>query len=349
MPTSRSEEEQLVGELLDELNERVPLLDGFDLRAVWTGFVEAGLHAVLLEAEAEAEAGLGFLAAIAEGLGAGLNADAFVWGGVAVPSLLAAAGGDDDVASRIVDGALPTVAMHGPGAHAEELGHGLAVRHGDVPSVSGVVHWVPFGPAADVLLAVARDGEEFVLVEVRDPAAVSWTELEPFDLRSPLAHAALERVPVRIIGPLAAPFEALLPVLHCQAAALAGSARRAVADAVEYSRLREQFGVPIATFQAVRHRLAETLLELELMRAAQRSAARSADRRALLLAAYHCLSSAVTVARANIQVHGGIGYTWEHTAHRHYRYAFTARESVVSLESLERLVAEELTAAERRS
>ena len=336
VPMGTTDEQAMIADVIASLNDSFPLGDTTDPRGVWDQLVELGAHAAILGADDDSLS-LDDLIVIAERLGAGLNAETFLWGGVVVPSLLRSLGDSDapsDLVARLEEGALATIALHHGTGDLASAGDALIL---DGSSVSGRADAVPYRASADVLLAVARSGHSRVLVEVIDPARVAWIDREPFDLRTPLAEARFDAVPVRILGDLPDDLRAVLSTaLLLQGAAVVGSAQQALADAVGYSRVREQFGVPISHFQAVRHRLAESLVELELMRATLRRAARSDDDTAFLLASYHCLTAAPTIARANIQVHGGIGYTWEHTAHRHYRYPFAARQAICSLEGLER-------------
>lgn len=333
VPMGTTDEQAMIADVVASLNEAFPLGEHADPRGVWDQLVELGAHAALLD-DGDDSLGMEDLLVIAERLGAGLNAETFLWGGIVVPSLLRRADGSDaatDAAARIAAGALPTVALPADPAHGDD---GLTL---DGSVVNGHVRAVPYRDSADLLLALADSDGARVLVEVIDPAAVRWTDRESFDLRTPLADGRLDSVPVTVLGRIPDDLVSVLATaLLVQSAAVAGSAQRALTDAVDYSRVREQFGVPIAHFQAVRHRLAEALVELELMRATLRRAARTDDDDAALLASYHCLTTAAAIARTNIQVHGGIGYTWEHTAHRHYRYAFAARQAVCSLEALER-------------
>ena len=124
----------------------------------------------------------------------------------------------------------------------------------------------------------------------------------------------------------------LLPHLRARSlAALAleacGVGARALELAVEHAKERTQFGKPIGTYQAVSHPLATTLMELELGRSLALFAAwciGEADPRGPLAAAAakaHCADAAVAACERSIQVHGGIGFTWEHVLHRLYKRA----------------------------
>lgn len=341
LPIASTDEQQLLAGVVAQLNGATPLDAGAGPRAVWERLVELGIHGILLEAGAEQDLGQAEILTIASALGAGLNAETFIWGAVAVPKLIGALqpGGDaDDVLSRIESGALATLAMHDSRGDIDTVGSALSLSSTSRATVvSGEVQLVPYPLDADIVVVLATGPEGLVLAEVLDASKVPWKPLEPFDLQTPLANAVFDSVPVRVLGRLEqSAASALALALFCQAAAIAGSAERALVDAVEYSRIREQFGVPISSFQAVRHRLAEALLEVELMHTVLAKAAKTGTEWSMLLASYHCMAAAAAVVRANIQVHGGLGYTWEHSAHRHYRYAFSASQAICSLESLER-------------
>jgi len=114
------------------------------------------------------------------------------------------------------------------------------------------------------------------------------------------------------------------------AAEQVGGAQRCLDMAVAYAKVRHQFGRAIGSFQAVKHMCADMLLEVESARSAAYYAAwAAADGAADLplvasLAKARCSEAYFQVAASNIQVHGGIGFTWEHDAHLYYRRAKSA-------------------------
>ncbi|HEY6624632.1 MAG TPA: acyl-CoA dehydrogenase [Acidimicrobiales bacterium] len=123
------------------------------------------------------------------------------------------------------------------------------------------------------------------------------------------------------------------------AAEAAGGAGACVETATEYAKVRQQFGRTIGTFQAVKHRCAEMLADAERAVAASWDAARtigSTTQRefAAAVAALESLSGYLSCAKSNIQVHGGIGYTWEHDAHLHLRRAGALAAFVGPLDAL---------------
>ena len=111
------------------------------------------------------------------------------------------------------------------------------------------------------------------------------------------------------------------------AAEMVGGARACLDSSVAYAKERVQFGVPIGSFQAIKHQLAELLLKVEQATAVVYHAARAAasgDPELPLVASIakaYCSDLYTEVATETIQIHGGIGFTWEHDAHLHFRRA----------------------------
>src|SRR5207248_918093 len=110
-------------------------------------------------------------------------------------------------------------------------------------------------------------------------------------------------------------------------AEMAGGTAAALEMAVEYAKVRVQFDRPIGSFQAIKHKCADMLLALEQSRSAAAYAAWTAaeDPEELALAASvakaYCGDAYTRTAAENIQIHGGIGFTWEHDAHLYYKRA----------------------------
>ena len=119
--------------------------------------------------------------------------------------------------------------------------------------------------------------------------------------------------------------------LQMAAAALAaeqvGGAQRVLDNAVEYAKIRVQFGRPIGSFQAIKHKCADMLLDVESAKSAAYYAAWAAQERndelpvAASLAKSYCSEAYFHCAAENIQIHGGIGFTWEHHAHLYFKRA----------------------------
>jgi alkylation response protein AidB-like acyl-CoA dehydrogenase len=173
---------------------------------------------------------------------------------------------------------------------------------------------------ADLFLLPA--GEDLVLVQAGD--GVSTRTVDSVDrLLAPVVVASLIDAPVAEIFPGAARVAKRILRLLASAEAVGGlSACTEMATA--YAATREQFGRPIGSFQAVKHHCANMLVDTELATAATWDAARAAGAEAELaaaMAAGHTLTAYQRVALQNVQVHGGIGYTWEHDAHLYIRRA----------------------------
>ena len=137
------------------------------------------------------------------------------------------------------------------------------------------------------------------------------------------------------ISRLSASFTSQLPVPLGARVALAaeqlGGAERCLDMAVEYAKQRHQFGRAIGSFQAIKHKCADMLLQVECARSAVYYAAWVAThqpgelRTAAALAKIACSEAYFHCAGENIQIHGGIGFTWEHDAHLHFKRARAAR------------------------
>ncbi|MFE9582650.1 acyl-CoA dehydrogenase family protein [Nocardia sp. NPDC006044] len=187
-------------------------------------------------------------------------------------------------------------------------------------------------PGTAVLLPVSTpQGQRWILLEP-DTEGLRVEPLSPLDLSTPLArvHCADVRVPAgrSFVSPHAV--EDLVVVLA--AAELAGLAGWCLDTAVEYAKVREQFGRKIGSFQAVKHICAWMLCRAELIRAVAADAAAAVDEGgaelpvAAAIAAAISLDAAVDTAKDCIQVLGGIGFTWEHDAHLYLRRAVALRQ-----------------------
>ena len=190
------------------------------------------------------------------------------------------------------------------------------------------------GHSADLILAVAATGTDgqlslFAVTSTAD--GLTRRALPTLDQTRKLARLSFNHTPARLVGEPGAARAALDHTLDVAAVALAaeqlGGAQRALDMAVAYAKVRQQFGRPIGSFQAIKHRCADLLLEVESLRSAVGYAAAAvADGStevpvlAPLLKAY--ASDVYShVAGENIQIHGGIGFTWEHDAHLYLKRA----------------------------
>ncbi|MDA5285784.1 acyl-CoA dehydrogenase family protein [Streptomyces sp. Isolate_45] len=192
--------------------------------------------------------------------------------------------------------------------------------------LTGVKRYVPAGPAEpSLVLAFARDGDtgRLGLYELT-AAPAGFTVRSTMDPTRPLAELTLDRTPARL---LSAHGEAVLDRVRDEACAAlaaeqAGAAGRALEVTVRYAKDRRQFGRPIGSFQAVKHRLADMHTAVETSRALALAAAAAGAPPELAAAARSACSQAYAyVAGEMIQLHGGIGITWEHEAHAFFKRA----------------------------
>jgi len=277
---------------------------------------------------------------VMEELGRGLVSSPMLGSAVLAGQALLASG-DEEACQRLLPGIAngETVAAL---AWAPQAGHwdpaepAFAARPAWV--LSGEAHHVLDGDAADVLLAAARTPDGIGLFEV-DPAhpAVTRRAVTTMDSTRRLAVVMLEGTPGRCLGP-GAGIRALALARDLACIALAaeqvGAAQRALELTVAYTKTRVQFGRPIGSFQALQHRMADLHVLVESARSLCYAAALAAgDAEAdpgtdparfgmLAAAAKAQCSQALTLAAGQmIQMHGAIGITWEHDAHRYFKRA----------------------------
>jgi alkylation response protein AidB-like acyl-CoA dehydrogenase len=211
-----------------------------------------------------------------------------------------------------------------------------AVRDGESWALTGEKYFVVDGTTADLLLVVARTGSGPSLFAVdRQSGGLRTEPMRTLDGTRPLARLTLRSAPATLVGAAGAAdgvvADALDVAFVALAAEQAGGARLCLEMSAGYARDRYQFGRPIGSFQAVKHKCADMLVQVELAEAAVREAARMSGEDSggfplAAVAAHACGSRAFMVAAMeNIQVHGGIGFTWEHPAHRYFRRAKSAQ------------------------
>jgi alkylation response protein AidB-like acyl-CoA dehydrogenase len=207
-----------------------------------------------------------------------------------------------------------------------------AARSGAGFRLSGVKRFVPWAHVADVALVPARAPEGLSLFLV-DPRAtgVTLTPMVGIDLANRWSEMALDGAAGELVGPAGGAGPVLEGLLRRAAvgasAEMLGAARRCLEMSVGYAKVREQFGQLIGSFQAIRHRCAEMLLEAEKAHAAVYYAAwaLSAGAEDAATAASVCKAFVSEAARQvcgdAIQVHGGIGFTWEYDLHLYFKRA----------------------------
>ena len=197
-----------------------------------------------------------------------------------------------------------------------------AERSDDSFVVHGLTTGVPDAPGADAILtpAATDSGTALFLVPV-DPVTVTVAAVPALDLTRPLADVRFDRSAALLVTADAdVVARVLLLGQLLQAAEQVGLAQRALDEAVGYAKLRRQFDREIGSFQAIKHSCVDMLVRVEggrnLVKAA--AGALDTDDDAALhvsLAAAYAGEAAIECAERALQVHGGIGYTWEHVCH----------------------------------
>jgi acyl-CoA dehydrogenase len=290
--------------------------------AAWSALVEFGLPGLAVD---EALGGAGaprrLLYAAIEEVGKALAPVPLVPTVTALD--VAVAVGAKAVVQRIVAGAPAAFAI--PLRESGWLTTGLELPSWDGERLTGVVPIVAGAPAADVLLVLARatggDGE--VLVEV-DPDAdgVDVKTHQPLDLTATVGALTLNGAAGQVLSD-GTDLRHGLRIARCHAlravaADSVGVGSRALAMSVEWAGERQQFGRPIGSFQAISHRCADMLVALEGASSLLVAAADADDDRSeylVELAAAAAIDAAVAATEGTLQIHGGIGFTWEHPAH----------------------------------
>jgi alkylation response protein AidB-like acyl-CoA dehydrogenase len=188
------------------------------------------------------------------------------------------------------------------------------------------------GNVANLLVVAARTPAGLSLFAVEgDAPGLTRTPLATMDQTRKQARLELAGVAGQLIGADGGASAGLSRTLDLAAVALAaeqvGGAQRCLDMSVEYAKERVQFGRPIGSFQAIKHKCADMLLEVESAKSAAYyagwAAAESSDELPVVasLAKAYCSDAYFHAAAENIQIHGGIGFTWEHDAHLYFKRA----------------------------
>ena len=203
---------------------------------------------------------------------------------------------------------------------------------GDGWVLDGTKSYVLDGHTANLILVAARTANGLSLFAVAgDADGLTRTPLSTMDQTRKQAKLTFAATPARLVGEDGAAGPVLSKTLDLAAVALAaeqvGGAQRVLDMSVEYAKNRIQFGRPIGSFQAIKHKCADMLLEVESAKSAAYYAgwAAAEDNDELpvtaCLAKAYCSEAYFHAAAENIQIHGGIGFTWEHDAHLYFKRA----------------------------
>jgi alkylation response protein AidB-like acyl-CoA dehydrogenase len=282
---------------------------GYD-RDLWQDMVAQGWTGLLLP---ENRGGLGFgpveAAVLAEQVGAHLAPAPFLQQLLALDTLGRTTPAGSSI-EGLADGTLLGCAAFEP----------VSVEmHGDEFVLTGRTEPVVFAPSADVAVVRGRHGDDEALFSV-DLTGVTVERESAMDLTREVGWLRFDRPPAARPGGADAVARFVDFGAMAYAAEMLGLAQAALDLSVAYAKEREQFGRPIGSFQAVKHRCADMLVDVEGMRSAVYYAAWAigADVDASVAASTAktwCSDASRRVMASTLQVHGGIGFTWEHDAH----------------------------------
>jgi alkylation response protein AidB-like acyl-CoA dehydrogenase len=190
--------------------------------------------------------------------------------------------------------------------------------------LNGEKLFVPDAAVADFLIVVVRDG--VFLVEAKAPG-MKISAMATMDLTRKLNTVQFNNTPAEKIGESSALPRAIDIATAAISAEMVGGMQRCLDLTVEYAKTRKQFGKPIGMFQAVQHQCADMYLETESSRSAVYYAAWALEENApdaataVSIAKMYASDASRTVGNRGIQVHGGMGFTWENDLHLYYRRA----------------------------
>jgi alkylation response protein AidB-like acyl-CoA dehydrogenase len=321
-----------------EVRRLMETTEGYD-PAVWSQMAnELGLQSLVIPEE---YGGQGFtyveLTVVLEEMGRALLAAPF-YSTVVLATNAVLHSGDEAAKKEILPGiasgeTIATLALTEPNGKWDVSGvEATATQDGDAWTIDGTKMFVLDGHVADVIIVAARTGAGLSLFKVDgDATGLTRTPLATMDQTRKQAKLEFSGVPATLIGTDGGAEEVLGRVLDLAVVALAaeqvGGAQKVLDMSVEYAKDRVQFGRPIGSFQAIKHKCADMLLEVESAKSAAYYAAWCAAElndelpEVACLAKAYCSEAYFHSAAENIQIHGGIGFTWEHPAHLYFKRA----------------------------
>jgi alkylation response protein AidB-like acyl-CoA dehydrogenase len=312
--------------------------DGWD-RALWRVLCsELGAASLAIPEEF---GGAGFSAVethlVLEELGYALTPSPYLASiGIAAPALLAS--GSDGACQRVLPGiadgsTIATLAWADPSGNFAPESAALTAREHSGWRLDGACPLVLDGVGADVVLAIARTPHGPGLFLVDAAASVERLATPALDPTLRVATLRFDGTPAELLSTDPAVFGSIrAAALSAIAALQTGSAARGLDMTVTYAGQRRQFGRLIGSFQALKHRMADMHVRVETARTASRAAARALAEdspdlpEVAALAKSWCTESLDLVAAETIQLHGGIGITWEHDAHLVFKRAHALRQ-----------------------
>ncbi len=228
---------------------------------------------------------------------------------------------------------IATLAFTEPSGKWDESGITMqASGSGSSWTLSGTKMFVLDGHTANLIIVAARTPKGVSLFTVAgDAPGLTRTALSTMDQTRKQAKLEFANTPATLLGTEGEGWNVLATVLDLAAVGLAaeqvGGAQKVLEMAVEYAKVRVQFGRPIGSFQAIKHKCADMLLEVESAKSAAYygmwCAAEMNDELPSVasLAKAYCSEAYFHATAENIQIHGGIGFTWEHPAHLYFKRA----------------------------
>jgi alkylation response protein AidB-like acyl-CoA dehydrogenase len=251
---------------------------------------------------------------------------------LAIPALVACPAGPvrDEILTALVDG--ERTAAFAVADHAGAFDPARVSVTVEADRITGTAERVVDADAADVILLAAK-GSDGIGLYAADAAHTTRTPLVTMDLTRPQATLVLDGAPARLLAGPAESERVITHALQVGAALLAveqvGAAQHLLDLSVDYAKSRLQFGRQIGSFQAIKHKLADMLVDLEHARSTAYHAVWAltdgSDDPAIAASIAQAVCSAAfsRIAADTIQVHGGIGFTWEHQAHLYFKRAAT--------------------------
>jgi alkylation response protein AidB-like acyl-CoA dehydrogenase len=283
--------------------------------------------------------GASALGVVAYELGRSLASVPFVASAVLATSLLLAADNPeaDERLSALIDGertAAPALSRDGGLWHRDRVS--VSAAHASAGwTLNGVVRHVLHGGSSDDLIVVAVTGDELALFTLdARTEGVMIAEESALDGTRQMATITFTSAPATQLSSSTSVEDVVSRSVDLAIAVLSaeqvGACERVLEIATDYARTREQFNRPIGSFQAIKHKCADMLLDLELARSASQAALEAHDVGPVGESAWRasmakavCSESLRNAAHANVQIHGGIGFTWEDSAHLYVRRART--------------------------
>ena len=319
------------------VREQMETENGYD-EAVWSQMSEQmGLQALTIPEEYGGQ-GFGYveLIVVLEEMGRALLCAPYFSSVVLAANTLIHSGDDSaksDLLPQIAGGTIATLAFTEENGKWDESGITMqATASGDGYTLDGTKMYVLDGHTADIILVAARTNAGVSLFHVAaDADGLTRTPLSTMDQTRKQAKLEFSGTPATLIGTDGGGWDVLSQVLDLAAVALAaeqvGGAQMCLDMSVEYAKVRVQFGRPIGSFQAIKHKCADMLLEVESAKSAAYYAGWCAAElndelpSTASLAKAYCSEAYFHAAAENIQIHGGIGFTWEHPAHLYFKRA----------------------------